>query len=130
VFVYEVSSTPYQDDGLFRFTHRLSRALHWPIIALAFMGLWIAWFRRSPYDATKSKLLLARFISALLIYFTLLHMAGAPFPRYAVPLRPLLYAMAMFTLSYCVDMIRNRIRSAPKTAPLMMSTQNRSIPEA
>jgi hypothetical protein len=94
------------------------------------MGLWIAWFRRSPYDATKSKLLLARFISALLIYFTLLHMAGAPFPRYAVPLRPLLYAMAMFTLSYCVDMIRNRIRSAPKTAPLMMSTQNRSIPEA
>lgn len=113
VFVYEVSSTPYQDDGLFRLTHRLSRALHWPIIGLAFMGLWIAWFTSLPYDATKPKLLLARFISALLIYFTLLHMVGAPFPRYATPLRPLLYAMAMFTLSYCIDMIRNRIRPAP-----------------
>ena len=71
-----------------------------------------------PYGDTKPKMLLARFISALLIYFTLLHMAGAPFPRYAVPLRPLLYAMAMFTLSYCVDMIRNRIRSAPENGAI------------
>jgi 4-amino-4-deoxy-L-arabinose transferase-like glycosyltransferase len=113
-FVYAVSSTPYEDDGLFRLTHRLARTLHWPIVGLAFMGLWIAWFTGWPYGDNKPKMLLARFISALLIYFTLLHMAGTPFPRYAVPLRPLLYGMAMFTLSYSVDMIRNRIRSVPE----------------
>jgi 4-amino-4-deoxy-L-arabinose transferase-like glycosyltransferase len=109
-FVYPVSTTPYKDDGLFRLTHRLARTIHWPIVGLAFMGLWISWFTGLPYVDSTPKIQLARFVSALLIYFTLLHMVGAPFPRYAVPLRPLLYAMAMFTLSYCIDKVRNRIR--------------------
>jgi len=115
VFIYEVSSTPYQDNRLFRLSYWLARLLHWPIVGLAFMGLWISWFTGRPYVNSTPKMLLARYISALLIYFTLLHMAGAPFPRYAVPLRPLLYAMAMFTLSYCMDRYRNRIRPAPES---------------
>jgi hypothetical protein len=113
VFIYEVSSTPYQDNRLFRLTHRLASFLHWPIVGLAFMGLWISWFTGWPYGDSKSKMLLVRFVSAVLIYFTLLHMAGAPFPRYSIPLRPLLYALAMFTLSYSVDIIRNRIGPVP-----------------
>jgi 4-amino-4-deoxy-L-arabinose transferase-like glycosyltransferase len=129
VFVYDVSNTPYEGDGLFRLTYRLSRMLHWPIVGLAFMGLWIAWFAGRPYSGNKPKMLLARFVSALLIYFTILHMAGAPFPRYAVPLRPLLYAMAMFTLSYCGDVIRNRIRSAPENGAANDERPNRRIAE-
>ena len=114
VFIYEVSSTPYQDNKLFRLTHRLARLLHWPIVGLAFMGLWITWFTGRLYGDSVPKMLLARYVSVLLIYFTLLHMAGAPFPRYTVPLRPLLYAMAMFTLSYGIDLIRNRFGPAPE----------------
>jgi 4-amino-4-deoxy-L-arabinose transferase-like glycosyltransferase len=115
-FVYPVSTTPYKNDRLFRLTHRLARILHWPIVGLAFVGLWISWFTGRPYGGSKPEMLLARFVSALLIYFTLLHMVGAPFPRYAVPLRPLLYAMAMFTLSYCIEIFRTRIRPAPKNS--------------
>ena len=114
VFVYPVSNTPYKDDGLFRLTYRLSRTLHWPIVGLAFMGLWILWFTGRPFIDSTPKMLLSRFVSVLLIYFMLIHMIGAPFPRYAIPLRPLLYAMAMFTLSYGIDTIRNRIRSTPE----------------
>ena len=39
-------------------------------------------------------LLYAQGISLLCVYFTALHMVGAPIPRYTVPLRPMLYAMA------------------------------------
>jgi hypothetical protein len=39
----------------------------------------------------------AKFISLLVLFFTGIHILGAPFPRYSVPLRPMIYGMAMFT---------------------------------
>jgi phosphate starvation-inducible membrane PsiE len=108
VFIYPVSKTPYKDDSLFRLTHRLAHLLHWPIVVLAITGFWVVWFAGLPYGDIQPKMMLARFIATLLIYFTFLHMIGVPFPRYSVPLRPLLYAMAMFTLSYGIDRIRIR----------------------
>jgi hypothetical protein len=47
---------------------------------------------------------MTRYISALLIYFTVLHMVGAPFPRYSVPLRPFQYAMALYALQVILTM--------------------------
>ncbi|MCJ7683676.1 MAG: hypothetical protein MUO68_05215, partial [Desulfobacteraceae bacterium] len=96
-FVYPVSSSPYFHNTFFRITHRLMYILHYPLTVLALFGCLMAWFFLTRLDLDQSSLLLTRFYSLLLIYYTLIHMIGAPFPRYSVPLRPYLYGMALFT---------------------------------
>ena len=96
-FVYPVSNSPYFHNTFFRITHRLMYVLHYPFVVLALLGCFIAWFPLAKLGLTQSSLLVARFCSLLLIYYTLMHMIGAPFTRYSVPLRPYLYGMALFT---------------------------------
>jgi hypothetical protein len=75
----------------------LMRSLHPPLVILCAAGclmVWLPWLKtRYPLKS----LYVARSVSALLLYFTAIHMVGAPFPRYAIPLRPLFYGMAVFS---------------------------------
>jgi glucan phosphoethanolaminetransferase (alkaline phosphatase superfamily) len=82
--------------------------LHWPLVLLALAGCIIIWLPASLTRLSEPQAFTARSISLLLIYFTLLHMVGAPFPRYSIPLRPLLYGMAMFTLAIGAVVVRAR----------------------
>lgn len=50
----------------------------------------------------------AQFVSGLLLYFTAIHMIGAPFPRYSVPLRPFLSGMAVYSLHMFYTLIKAR----------------------
>ena len=107
VFIYQVSKSPYQNRILFQWTHRLMRAIHWPLVVLCMFGCLLVWFPRSMIGLSEESAFAARFASLLLIYYTLLHMVGAPFPRYSVPLRPFLYGMALFTPYLIISAIRN-----------------------
>ena len=80
-----------------------TRLLHGPIVLLAICGLLIAWLPSARIGVDETPLIIARVLSLLLIYYTAIHMIGAPFPRYAVPLRPFLYGMALFPL-YVADL--------------------------
>jgi len=99
IFVYRVANSPYFSDKVFEWTYRLMRSIHNIILLLCAFGCFAVWLPVSRFSLPKQAIFTARFISVLLIYFTLIHMIGAPFPRYSVPLRPLLYAMALFTLT-------------------------------
>lgn len=96
IFVYRVSHSPYFDNPLFQWTWYVMRSLHNALVVLCAMGCAMAWLPNSFLRLSDQSLYTARFISLLLIYFTLLHMIGAPFPRYSVPLRPFLYGLALF----------------------------------
>ena len=96
-FVYPVSGSPYFHNTIFRITHRLMYVLHYSFVLLALFGCLMAWFPLTRIGLSQESLLMARFCSLLLIYYTCIHMVGAPFPRYSVPLRPYLYGMALFT---------------------------------
>jgi hypothetical protein len=101
VFVFEMQHSPYFDDPFFIWSHRVMKWLHLPLLALCALGCLLVW-RRIPLAGRKApgrSIVVLRVISLLLMYFTALHMVGAPFPRYSIPLRPFMYAMAMFTLS-------------------------------
>lgn len=98
-FVYPVSSSPYYHNDFFRITHKLMHCLHYPLVVLTLFGCFMAWFPLTRLDLTQESLLTTRFCSLLLVYYTLMHVIGAPFPRYSVPLRPYLYGMALFTLN-------------------------------
>ena len=106
-FVYPVSSSPYFHNTFFRITHRLMYILHYPVIVLALFGCLMVWFPLTRIGLTQSSLLIVRFCSLLLIYYKLIDMAGAPSPRYSVPLRPFLYGMALFTPFILIRSVRN-----------------------
>lgn len=107
VFIYPIRRTPYQSNLFFRWTHRLMRYLHWPLVLLCAAGSIMVWLPRFKYIYPEKSIYVARFVSALLVYFTAIHVVGAPFPRYSIPLRPFLYGMAVF----CLQMFYTAVKS-------------------
>jgi hypothetical protein len=96
IYVYRVASSPFFDNPVFKWIWCVMRSLHNALVVLCAMGCVLVWLPNSFLRITAQSLYTGRFISLVLSYFTLLHMIGAPFPRYSVPLRPLLYGMAFF----------------------------------
>ncbi|MCA9324580.1 glycosyltransferase family 39 protein [Candidatus Saccharibacteria bacterium] len=102
VFVYEVQSSPYFGAPLFQGTHWLMKAIHYPIVVLGMLAAVLVWLPRWGVSIDGGVLFAARSVSLLLLYYTAMHMVGAPFPRYSVPLQPFLFGMAVF----CLVMLR------------------------
>ena len=107
VYVYYVSQTPYREDNIFQWTHKLMKAFHGPLVVLSLLGSLLAWVIPRHSGLGKNATFIARFGGALLFYYTFLHMIGAPFPRYSVPLRPFQYGMALFGLQSIYRVIMN-----------------------
>jgi hypothetical protein len=51
-------------------------------------------------------------MSLLVLYFLLVHSVLAPYPRYSIPLRPVLYGMSLFTVLFIVQFARHRLAGA------------------
>lgn len=107
VFIYPVTDSPYFNNNIFQLTHNLMYFLHWPLVCLGLLSGLLVWIPRFAKELPKHALFVARFTSLLLLYFTLLHMIGAPFPRYSVPLRPFLYGMAVLPLQLSASRIKS-----------------------
>jgi len=116
-FIYEVSTSPYFNKNYFRWSHMLMFLIQQPLVVLGMFGCFLVWFPISAFGFSESSIFTARFASLLLIYFTLLHMVGAPFPRYSIPLRPFLYGMALFTPHFLIIAIKckRRLGSIPES---------------
>jgi len=98
-FVYEVRSTPYATSRIFEVSRELMKAVHYPLVFFMFVGMVLVWFPGAKMRYAPRVLFALRTGSLLLAYFTLIHMGGAPFPRYSVPLRPLGYLFALIPLT-------------------------------
>jgi len=109
VFIYAVSRTPYYDQPIFVQSHRLMRFLHYPLVCLGMLGCILAWLPAATRELGPEALPVAKFISLLLIYFTGLHVVGAPFPRYSIPLRPFIYGMAIFSAAFLWSHVRHLV---------------------
>lgn len=110
-FIYQVQDSPYLHNPLFRWTHRLMYLLHWPLVCLALLSSILVWLPGRPEWLSGEKLFAARAGSLLLLYFTALHMVGAPFPRYSFPLRPELYSMGLLMLHILLQGVFELFRS-------------------
>jgi hypothetical protein len=93
-FVYAVSGSPYFSIKTFQWTHLLMYTLHTGPVIFCLIGCILVWIPFFTSNLPLTTVLSARFVSIFLIYMTGIHMIGAPFPRYSVPLRPLLYGLA------------------------------------
>lgn len=96
--IYPVSDSPYLHNPGFQASHRLMRLLHWPLVVLGGIGAILVWLPAVGRRLEAAQRLTLRSMSLLVLYLTLVHMVGAPFPRYTWPLRPLLYLMALVPL--------------------------------
>jgi len=105
-FFYSVGSFPYFYRPAFIATHTFMYFLHWPLIILCYMGCFLIWFPSSNIGIPDDSIKTARFVSYLLLYYTLIHMIGAPWPRYSVPLRPFAYGMAVFYMYFSFQLYK------------------------
>ncbi|MEN6437244.1 MAG: glycosyltransferase family 39 protein [Syntrophobacter sp.] len=96
VFIYPVSSSPYLSNPLFKSTHLVMHFLHNPLVVLAFAACMTVFFPLSRGNLPSESVATVRFISLLLLYCTAVFMMGYPDSRYTIPLRPLMYGMALF----------------------------------
>jgi 4-amino-4-deoxy-L-arabinose transferase-like glycosyltransferase len=103
VFVYPVLTSPYHHHkGFFGLTHRVMYSLHGLLTMLALLTSIFVWFPLTKKMLSEKGLIVARFVSLLLIYFSLVHIVGTPLPRYSVPLRPFSYGMAILGIRLMV----------------------------
>jgi hypothetical protein len=105
-FIYPVSRTPYARNPLFEVTYRIMHWLHGPLLLLAALGAVLAWLPGVAERYAPGPLLGLRACSLLLIYYTAVHMAGAPFPRYSVPALPFVYVMALSAVAMATALLR------------------------
>lgn len=99
-FVYPVQNSPYFGSTLFVMTHTMMKLSHGILVVLSFVGMILPWLPQKWIMMGEGKRLLLRLISILYIYFILVHMVGAPFPRYSIPIKPLTYILAII----CIQM--------------------------
>ena len=103
-FIYAPIYSPYFDNPLFRISHQIAQALHPFLMILGVIGAFVA-------VSQKNKSISAVLLSVVMFYFLLFHMIGSPFPRYSIPLRPISYGLAFYTLFYCFNWIKTRYTS-------------------
>lgn len=95
IYIYDLSHTPYLEDLRFAYVRALMYALHWPLMMLGLVGgliliLHPEWLGLEP-PARRA----AGILAWIVLYAIGFHMIGAPFPRYGIPFRPLLFALAL-----------------------------------
>ena len=99
IFIYPVTASPYFSQPVYIQSHKLMKLLHWPLVMLALAATVLAWLPGFGKKLSLTTLFTVRLLSLLLLYFIALHMVAAPFPRYGIPLRPVIYGLAMFMCS-------------------------------
>lgn len=107
-FVYAPITTPYGYSTPFLITHGISKALHAPMMGLAIVAMIVVlWRAAKGEDVGVAPLVL----SAVMLYFLMLHALGSPFPRYSIPTRPIAYGLAMLPLQWLWLLISDRVKS-------------------
>ena len=102
IFVYHVDGSPYFYEPMFYLSAYYMEKAHGVLMVLALIGTLVVWLPRRLQRQSAEQIFFLRTVSLLIIYFLALHMVVAPYPRYSIPMRPVLYAMALYPLVFVV----------------------------
>lgn len=109
VFVYRVEESPYFTRPMFYLSSYYMGKIHLPLMILALAGMLLVWLPARLQHLSEVGLFFARAMSLLLFYFLIMHIIGAPYPRYSIPVRPILYGMSLFPFLFVVQTIKHRL---------------------
>jgi 4-amino-4-deoxy-L-arabinose transferase-like glycosyltransferase len=101
--VYPVEYTWYDHNGIMNFTKNFMRFLHPLLLFMMHLGVVIYIVRYKNNSEPQNIMMITLLV--LPFYFTSIHTILAPDPRYSIPLRPLMYLLAMFGMAKGVEMI-------------------------
>jgi hypothetical protein len=104
IFIYPITASPYLDQSLFQATRVAALWLHAPLSIAAVAGCGIALIRPNWLGLAEATRMPAQLVAMLVLYFFAIHVVGAPYPRYGIPLRPLIYGFGLFSL---ISLTRN-----------------------
>ncbi len=97
-FIYSVLQSPYIDNSIFRISHSAAYGFHWPTAIFALVGLLLLFLPTVSKRMQASERQFIYCVGVFVIYFTALHIVGAPFPRYGIPVRPFITMLALFSI--------------------------------
>jgi 4-amino-4-deoxy-L-arabinose transferase-like glycosyltransferase len=116
--IYPTPKNPYYERPFFAWMRGLSIQVHWPLMLAGIAGIALLAVKpRIAAGRTESAWLCATAVALVVLYAIGLHMVAAPFPRYAIPFRPLIYALAMIPLLGAWRGIRELHASRAAEAP-------------
>ena len=98
IFVYHVEGSPYFDVPEFYLSAYFMEKTHGILMVLALLGTLIVWLPKKLQRQSADRIFFLRAISLLVLYFLGMHMVVAPYPRYSIPMRPILYALALYPI--------------------------------
>ncbi len=116
IFAYKVFASPFLSNPVYIALAALMKQLHWPLVILALCITLLAWLPQFSRNLSDSQRFAVRLLSLLILYFIALHMVGAPFPRYSIPLRPAIYGLAVYFCSLLVTRLAVLLKHS-KTLP-------------
>jgi hypothetical protein len=122
IFIYPILQCPYFDNVVFIWSRQVMRWVHEPLGWLCLLGCLSVWLPGMASRVGEAPLMVLRFISLVMAYFTVIHTIAGAFPRYSIPLRPFYYGMAMFACSLAYDHLRRRFMK--KTSSLAEKVQS------
>ena len=108
-FIYPVKNNPYFSDPAFYLSSYYMEQIHGLLMVLAVAGTLLVWLPARLQLLSENGLVLARALSLLVLYFLAAHSVVAPYPRYSIPMRPVLYAMSLFPLVFIAHFIKRRV---------------------
>lgn len=98
IFVYAPLASPYFFSWPFQLTRSVMLHAHIVLMVLGSLATLLVLLRPQFLKLSGVRAVSAGMVASLVVYFILLHMVGAPFPRYGIPLRPVMYGMAIMML--------------------------------
>ncbi|MFH2046120.1 MAG: hypothetical protein ABIK92_13340 [Pseudomonadota bacterium] len=116
VFVYPVKYSPYFDKILFTITYFFMKSMHWFLVISAFISMLLVWMKFYTKNLSDKTIFAVRLLSLLIVYFIALHIIGAPYPRYSIPLRPVIYGLAIFACSQCFALLKEKFKTTALSA--------------
>lgn len=109
--IYPLDATPYYERRSYAAMRIATILMHWPLMLLGVVGAILAVGAPGHLKTHATARMAATMLALLLAYIIALHVATAPYPRYAIPFRPLIFALAMFTLERGWQVFRMRPRA-------------------
>ena len=116
VFIYPVIKTPFVGNAVFRFLHGAMKLIHWTLVGLALAGSIFVWTPGIRDLVAERGRPVLRAASLLLAYTTISLIPIFTCTRYAVPVFPAMFLMAMVPLAVAVQAVALWRRQSRKPA--------------